>query len=241
MADTLPGTPYVESSDLVANYPSVSEDLAERVDLVGILPFADSTARGTALPSPTDGQYSYLQNTNSTEFWNGSAWVAAGVAPGLVHILTSTFTTAGTASVNDVFTTTYDYYIALVDFTASSSTSHTLRLRASGTDNSTSNYRQNVIRSYSTVVNTGSTTSNVFGISNGAWDADTFFLEMKFFNPKLASKTGFQSRMNMLETTGAQNATGGIFHLTDVFDGFTLIPAAGTITGTIRVYGLKNS
>lgn len=78
MANTLPGTPYVESSDLVANYPAVSESLAERVDLVGILPFATSTARGTALPTPTDGQYTYLQDTNSTEFWNGSAWETLG-------------------------------------------------------------------------------------------------------------------------------------------------------------------
>jgi hypothetical protein len=78
MATTLEGTPYVESSDLVATYPTTSLALANRVDLVGVLPFATSTARGTAIPSPTDGQYSYLQDTNSTEFWNGTAWTAAG-------------------------------------------------------------------------------------------------------------------------------------------------------------------
>ena len=75
MATTAPGSPYVESSDLVANYPAVSEALAERVDTVGVLPFADSTARGTAIPSPTEGQYTYLQDTNATEYWDGSAWV----------------------------------------------------------------------------------------------------------------------------------------------------------------------
>jgi hypothetical protein len=78
MATTPEGTPYVESSDLVATYPTTSLALANRVDLVGVLPFATSTARGTAIPSPTDGQYSYLQDSNSTEFWNGTAWTAAG-------------------------------------------------------------------------------------------------------------------------------------------------------------------
>ena len=78
MANTPEGTPYVESSDLVANYPAASLALANRVDLVGVLPFADSAARTTAISSPADGQYSYLQDTNATEFWNGSAWVAAG-------------------------------------------------------------------------------------------------------------------------------------------------------------------
>jgi len=103
MADTLPGTPYVESSDLVSNYPAVSEDLAERVDLVGILPFADSTARTTALPTPTDGQYSYLQDTNSTEFYNGVAWVAAGggkILQVVSTIKTDTFTTASSSPVD---------------------------------------------------------------------------------------------------------------------------------------------
>lgn len=78
MALTPEGTPYVESTDLVANYPAASLSLANRVDLVGVLPFATSTARATAIPSPTDGQYTYLQDTNTTQFWNGSAWVSAG-------------------------------------------------------------------------------------------------------------------------------------------------------------------
>lgn len=97
MANTLPGTPYVESSDLVANYPAVSESLAERVDLVGILPFASSTARGTALPTPTDGQFSYLQDSNSTEFWNGSAWQALSSGK-ILQVVRATDTTNRTTT-----------------------------------------------------------------------------------------------------------------------------------------------
>jgi hypothetical protein len=54
MALTLPGSPYVESSDLVANYPAVSESLAERVDLVGVLPLPSITtaAHGSRQASP---------------------------------------------------------------------------------------------------------------------------------------------------------------------------------------------
>lgn len=75
MALTPEGSPYVESSDLVATYPTTSLALANRVDLVGVLPFATSAARATAIPSPTDGQFTYLQDTNSTEFYNGAAFV----------------------------------------------------------------------------------------------------------------------------------------------------------------------
>jgi hypothetical protein len=52
MALTPEGTPYVESTDLVANYPAASLSLANRVDLVGVLPFADAAARTAAIPSP---------------------------------------------------------------------------------------------------------------------------------------------------------------------------------------------
>jgi hypothetical protein len=45
---------------------------------VGVLPFADAAARTAAIPTPTDGQFTYLQDTNSTEFYNGSAFEAIG-------------------------------------------------------------------------------------------------------------------------------------------------------------------
>jgi hypothetical protein len=96
MALTPEGTPYVEASDLVAAYPAASLSLANRVDLVGVLPFADSTARGTAIPSPSDGQYSYLQDINSTQFWNGSAWVAAGGK--VLQVVTGTTSTNVTST-----------------------------------------------------------------------------------------------------------------------------------------------
>ena len=141
MATTTPGSPYVESSDLVANYPAVSEALAERVDTVGILPFADSTARGTALPTPTDGQYSYLQDTNTTEYWNGSAWVSAGATPGLVHIYTTTFSAVASVSLDNVFTSDYDNYKVIINITSTGGSGvFYMRMRAVGTDNTTTDY-----------------------------------------------------------------------------------------------------
>lgn len=36
--------------------------------------FADSTARGTALPSPTEGMVTWLENVNRLDVWDGSSW-----------------------------------------------------------------------------------------------------------------------------------------------------------------------
>jgi len=81
MATTAVGNPYVESSDLVANYPGVSETLAERIDVVGVNPFADSAARTTAIPSPVEGQMSSLADTDTVERYDGSAWNPVSGAP----------------------------------------------------------------------------------------------------------------------------------------------------------------
>lgn len=44
----------------------------------GVLVFADATARTAAITSPEEGQVSFLKDTNSTEYYDGSAWVAIG-------------------------------------------------------------------------------------------------------------------------------------------------------------------
>jgi hypothetical protein len=44
----------------------------------GVLVFADAAARTAAITSPQEGQVSFLKDTNSTEYYSGSAWVAVG-------------------------------------------------------------------------------------------------------------------------------------------------------------------
>jgi hypothetical protein len=43
-----------------------------------VMVFADSAARTSAIASPQEGMFSFLKDTNSTEYYSGSAWVAVG-------------------------------------------------------------------------------------------------------------------------------------------------------------------
>jgi hypothetical protein len=43
-----------------------------------VMVFADSAARTTAITSPQEGMISFLKDTNSTEYYSGSAWIAIG-------------------------------------------------------------------------------------------------------------------------------------------------------------------
>lgn len=255
MALTPEGTPYVESSDLVANYPAASLSLANRVDLVGVLPFATSAARATAIPSPTDGQYTYLQDTNSTEFWNGSVWVATST-PGLSMVNPTTiansggtssatggqvtFTTVNSISLNGVFSATYDYYQILCNLTGTNNTGVTLRLRVAGVDASGSNYvRQLLEVTGATVVGARSTSTSA---TMGGVETTSFSqFNSTVFNPFLTVPTKISSLADTGNVGAYLNVVVNGHSLTTSYDGFTILPVAGTITGTIRVYGYKNS
>ena len=41
-----------------------------------VTPYADSSARTTAVPSPVEGQMSYLLDTNAVEVYDGTAWTS---------------------------------------------------------------------------------------------------------------------------------------------------------------------
>jgi len=46
----------------------------------GVWVFASAAARSAAVTSPQEGNMSYLKDTNSTEYYSGSAWVAVGAS-----------------------------------------------------------------------------------------------------------------------------------------------------------------
>jgi len=44
--------------------------------------YSNSAAADTALPSPAEGQFRFLKDTDALQYYTGSAWVAAGGAGG---------------------------------------------------------------------------------------------------------------------------------------------------------------
>jgi trimeric autotransporter adhesin len=81
------GLGYIEfATGDVLTAASANGYLASQVVMV----FADAAARTTAITSPQEGMISYLKDTNATEYYSGSAWVAIGGGG-----LTSPLTTKG--------------------------------------------------------------------------------------------------------------------------------------------------
>ena len=55
-------------------FPLPASDLNNYLMNQSVIVFADSTARTAALPTPTEGMITYLEDTNAYEGWTGAAW-----------------------------------------------------------------------------------------------------------------------------------------------------------------------
>jgi len=55
-----------------------ASDVMEYLMDQSVLVFAGTAAAAAALPSPAEGQFRFLKDTDSFEVFTGSAWVAAG-------------------------------------------------------------------------------------------------------------------------------------------------------------------
>jgi len=152
---------------------------------------------------------------------------------GLVLISTTTFSGVATQSINDVFSANYDNYFITMNITSVSSTIMRLRWRVSGADNTTTNYNYQTLSANSTTVaavRALSTDINNIGVNNN----NDHGINIVVLSPFATDKTYYHSR----NTGGVDsNLSDGKFNATTSFTGFTIIPAAGNISGTVQVFG----
>jgi hypothetical protein len=170
----------------------------------------------------------YLITPSSTANSGGSVTVTGGAVA---------FSAVNNVSLNGVFSATYDNYGLLLTVTGSTSSSVNLRMRASGSDAAT-NYNWQVINANSTTVSGAAVTSQTsYAISDTGTGKTT--ADLLLFDPFKAEATNVHLRANA-RTINTLYMNIGQHTTATSYDGFTLIAASGTITGTVRVYGYKN-
>lgn len=171
--------------------------------------------------------------------------VAVGSGTGSVDAIGNvTFSSASSISLNGCFTSTYDYYKVMVYLTSTSGSNHLrFRIRASGTDLTTSTYRtvafytNSASNSFAGLDQSSGATSGILSYSGVQGNA----VEFDIFNPKLADYTHLRSTSSFADGTNMFFISSGtVVNNTTSYDGFTLYPGAANITGTVRVYGYKD-
>ena len=160
---------------------------------------------------------------------------------GMVLLNTTSF--SGVASISlpaDTFTSTYDNYKIIGRFSNATTGTVSARMRAAGSDNTTSNYTRKTIFNYDTTVGAESATTTSWNLGDTmATGIITFTLDV--FAPKLSEKTEILVR-DMTDQSqgggpGLVNRSIGLWFITTTsFDAISFF-AAGNITGKIMAYG----
>jgi hypothetical protein len=217
---------------------------------------ATSSTRPSA---PWTGQTTYETDTNRLLVWNGSAWVIpnspaqnptglelitpTSVAGTNVTLTSSTvtFSAASAASINGCFSALYQNYKIEISITSSSQVALQYRFRTSGTDNSTLNYGNQALVADSTTVSAVRSTSQNIGDLGQMCLTDLSFFDITIYSPFETAKTGMLVQNGSMVGESYMRNQVNTMKASTSFDGISLIPVSGTITGTARVYGYRNN
>ena len=221
-----------------------------------------TTVSDTAPSSPTAGQLWWKSDTGVLYIFYDNFWVEAvvgatgatgpagadgvdgtnGVDAVFQLITAQDFTSSTAVNVNNVFSSAYENYKVIVTYRASTATTMRLRVRTAGTDLSTGNKYFTVGYSYTGTINEGDANQAIIGWADVT---GTGGIEFNFFRPFIStSDTAFtivQSGPRSGSFVYGPFMAGAGVRENRSDTGFTIYPDGGNITGTVRVYGAKNS
>ena len=218
MAGSTPiyGFPYPQSTDLVADYPTLGQELATDVETV-----ISGLGSGLNIVTPTS-----IANSGGSASASGAA---------------VTFTGVSSVSLNGIFSATYDNYRIMVKFAHSSSSNLTARLRTSSDDTAT-NYADQLFYGSGTAVAANRISGQSFWRFGYCPSSEYSVSSVDIFSPNIAEATRYTSTSTTLSGASVESSIfGGMNSQTTQNTGLTLLPGAGVLTGKIRVYGYNNS
>ena len=210
----------------------------------GIPVFATTTTRdaafGTGKKTLAEGQFAYIEATNTTQYYDGSAWQSVG-GGSFVLVSSGSVSAAAAITLDSVFTSTYRNYKMFINGTCSADDSDiTFRFRAGGSTNSANSYSRKIISAGASTVTTSAATGQTSFTSFMATGLTQIVNETVFFAPQVAIATGIQYMSGAVSTNNYQYWGSGVFTNTTQFDGLVITPVSGTITAQYRIYGLAD-
>ena len=231
------GAGYIEfATGDILTAAAANQYLASQVVMV----FASASARTSAIASPQEGMISYLKDTNATEYYSGSAWVAIGGSSGALTLITTVnLSSSGSFNINGCFSSTYDNYMVVFSNLQGSSSSYaSFGLRSGGT-NATSSYETAgyyMLYSSSTINGQAATGDSKFdSIEWGTSTTDNSSGNLFLFSPFKTTNTGFEYNQ---EAPGAIVRRSGNHAVATSYDSLWFTVNSGTVSGNISIYGL---
>jgi hypothetical protein len=219
----------------------------------GVPVFADSSARdaafgGTGEKTLAEGQLCYLEDSNVVQYYDSASWATVGptTAGGLIYITGATFTSVQNVNLpTSTFTSTYrNYRVLFFRQTVSGTIAQTVRMRASGSDDTNATYN---LGAWGTRINAAAAT-NYSNDSATSWSfqdavsAKDQFVVMDVMNPQETAETNIAGH-HFAAPGGTYYFYGfaGNFDNTTSFDAMSFNLASGTSSGYYRVYAYSES
>jgi hypothetical protein len=215
----------------------------------GIPVFATTVTRDAAFGGAgekvlAEGQFAYIEATNTTQYYDGATWQTVGVTPGLVCVQAETaFTTASSVTADNVFTSSYTNYVLNLTITSSSAELVLLyKNRVGGVSASTDYNAQRVSFSAASTDAARITAQTSFRFGQARTVRSFFALNIE--SPQLATQTNFFS--NGVYNDNAATVPIAIFNTGNhstatAYDGFEILTNTGTISGFYSVYGFSKT
>ena len=170
--------------------------------------------------------------------------VPTGIQSALVFITGGTI--SNTTSVNNCFSATYlNYRVVFSNFVSGDGTAVRLRMRVSGSDNTSSLYSfinngQNTSDGSTLNLGVGRDTDKFnLGYSNGYANGQS--LSIDFFSPFSTTNTHYGPGIFWNDEVNYAGVIAGVHKSATSFDGFTIYPLSSTLAGTYKIYGYANS
>jgi hypothetical protein len=172
--------------------------------------------------------------------------ITSGKNVGLVHINTTTISAAASTTISNVFTSAFnDYLITWQGNTSAPGGAQYIffNLSSSGTPASNTNWVQLLTFSQDSTgpgrASNAGTEPYRFGYTGNNWSTVDAIVK----NPQSAVKTLIQSTSFERSSVDVGVTTGGgLYNVTTSYDGCVITTSGGgNLTGTIRIYGLRNS
>ena len=198
-----------------------------------------ATSGSTTITAPATGSDESIELSTALA---SKLDTTAYTAPGLTLIATETYASVSAFSVDGCFSSSYENYLVLWSGLASAAGNLHMRLRASSTDASGSDYAQQNLQATATSVSASRDTGSTFVKVGVNRNTDRSSSTVSVFAPALSEVTRFITNQHDANTTSVQSAYLTATHrLSSAYDGFTLSADGGVlITGTVRIYGYKD-
>jgi hypothetical protein len=171
------------------------------------------------------------------------SFTTPGAGGSIIHIATATFSASSSIDLSDIFSSTYENYFFIGNYTSTTDNDLNYRYRVPGADDSTSNYNRQDLTTNSTTL-TGQRATGVDKGRIGPTRATGSRISVQgyFYAPFLAQTKHSQSQGSINSSTAIEQIflTFG-FNAATSFTGLTVFPGSGTVTGTLSIFGIKNS